>query len=313
MSGSHQWRSARALASEARPFLRWAGGKQRWLVSHSHFIPRFDGDYYEPFLGGGAVYFFLVRRENRPFRSWLGDKNLQLLRTYREIRDNPDEVTQRIQELRAAFHATANRRRFFEDVRANFNSRLPKSNPAEFIFLNATCWNGLWRTNRNGKFNVPYGIPREVDIMPSDLEIQAASAALQPGNLRASPWQNLVASASTGDFVFLDPPYYSDSLQRSTNKYGNDLWNLERHRELAQHLVNLNDRGVLYTLTNSAEPEMKELYKSLGLSFTSVQAPRAINSKVDARQPVGELIVSNAPTTAREYLGQSQILKFPTE
>ncbi len=311
MSGSHQWRSARALAADSKPFLRWAGGKQRWLNAHSRYIPKFEGDYFEPFLGGGAVYFFLVRRENRPFRSWLGDKNLQLLRTYKEIRDNADEVTQRIHDLRIAFNATADRRRFYEDVRENFNGKLPTSNAAEFIFLNSTCWNGLWRTNKNGKFNVPYGIPRDGDIMPSEYEILAASASLQPSNLRASPWQNLVSSASRGDFVFLDPPYFSDSLQRNGNKYGSDVWNYDRHRELAQQLVAMNERGVLYTLTNSAEPEMVELYESLGLVTVTVQVPRAINSKIDSRQPVGELIVTNATVSESIFGSKGELLEFP--
>lgn len=311
MSGSHQWRTARALASEARPFLRWAGGKQRWLTSNSQFLPKFEGDYYEPFLGGGSVFFHLVRREQRPFRAWLGDKNLQLLRTYREIRDNPDEVSGRVNELRVSFHSSNDKRRFYEDVRTNFNSKLPRSNASEFIFLNATCWNGLWRTNRSGKFNVPYGLPRETDIMPTDTDLLSVAASLQPANLRACPWQNLVASASSGDFVFLDPPYFSDTFQRNSSKYGSDVWNYDRHRELALHLVSLNERGVLYTLTNSAEPEMCELYASLGLPMTTVQVPRAINSKMDARQAVGELIVSNSPTFTSNTEKFGQLIDFP--
>jgi DNA adenine methylase len=112
----------------------------------------------------------------------------------------------------------------------------------------------------------------------------------------------LVSAAGKGDFVFLDPPYYSDSLQRTGPKYGAEVWGIERHEELADHLVAMQDRGVLFVLTNSGEEDMVNLYQQRGLHVSQVMVPRAINSKTDDRQAVGEVIVSNAVV---EHEGQT--------
>jgi len=288
------WGPERSAAQHARPFLRWAGGKQRWLSSNSSLIPRFDGQYFEPFLGGGSVFFHLVRSEARPFRAWLGDQNLQLVRAYNDIRNSLEEVLEDVRVVQAAYSEARDKRRFYEEVRESFNDALPKSNTARFIFLNATCWNGLWRTNSNGTFNVPFGSPKSDDVMPTEDELRNVSAALQHARVRASSWENLVASAGSGDFVYLDPPYYSDSLQKGSPKYGASVFGYSAHKRLAEVLLLLQQRGALFILTNSGEPEMVALYRELGLSVREVMVPRAINSKADERQPVGEVIVSNA-------------------
>jgi DNA adenine methylase len=130
--------------------------------------------------------------------------------------------------------------------------------------------------------------------MPTETELRRVSAALQHARLRASSWESLVASAGSGDFVFLDPPYYSDSLQKNSPKYGANAFGYAAHKRLAEMLLTLQQRGAMFVLTNSGEPEMAALYRELGLSVREVMVPRAINSKVDERQPVGEVIVSNA-------------------
>ena len=288
------WGPERSAAVQARPFLRWAGGKQRWLTRNADFLPRFSGQYFEPFLGGGSVFFHLVRTEVRPFQAWLGDQNLQLVRAYNDIRSAVDRVLESVRILDAAFAAATDKRRFYEEIRESYNNGLPKSNTAQFIFLNSTCWNGLWRTNSAGRFNVPFGAPKSSEVMPAENELRSVSAALQHARIRASSWENLVASAVEGDFVFLDPPYFSDSLQPGSPKYGTDGFGLAAHEKLAKTLVALNERGVAFMLTNSSEPQMLTLYRDLGLSVREIMVPRAINSKIDERQPVGELVVTNS-------------------
>jgi len=302
------WGPERSAAQQARPFLRWAGGKQRWLTSNSSLLPRFDGQYFEPFLGGGSVFFHLVRGEARPFRAWLGDQNLQLVRAYNDIRNSLEEVLEDVRIIQAAYSEARDKRRFYEEVRESFNDGLPKSNTARFIFLNATCWNGLWRTNSNGTFNVPFGSPKSDDVMPTEDELRNVSAALQHARVRASSWENLVASAGTGDFVFLDPPYYSDSLQKGSPKYGASVFGYPAHKRLAEVLLLLQQRGALFILTNSGEPEMVALYRELGLSVREVMVPRAINSKADERQPVGEVIVSNAQPRSTPLMSPGVLL-----
>jgi DNA adenine methylase len=288
------WGSQRELALNSRPFLRWAGGKQRWLTSNSNKLPRFDGQYFEPFLGGGSIFFHLVRRESRPFSAWLGDTNRQLTRAYLDIKNDTETVIEGIETIKAAYKAATDKRQFYERVRESFNQALPKSYTPSFIFLNSTCWNGLWRTNAKGWFNVPFGLPKSDDVFPTPDEIRAVGAALSHSRIRASSWQNIVSAAGKGDFVFLDPPYFSDSLQKGSPKYGTEHWGFDRHAELADMLVLMQDRGVLFVLTNSSEEEMIGLYQSRGLQISHVMVPRAINSRTDERQPVGEVIVSNA-------------------
>ncbi len=284
----------RSQAMQARPFLRWAGGKQRWISSNNSFIPKFSGQYIEPFLGGGSVFFYLARTEMRPFEAWLGDQNLQLVKTYLSIRNSPDEVIDALGSMGAAYKAASDKRRFFEAVRNRFNDSLPNVRPEEFIFLNSTCWNGLWRTNAKGRFNVPFGAPKNDDVLPTPVEIRAASAALQSARIRATSWETLLGSASAGDFVFLDPPYFSDHKRGAQAKYGVETFSLGAHERLAETVVSLKRRGVQFVLTNSAEPELVSMYRSKGLVVHQVQVPRAISSKIDERQPVGELIVTNA-------------------
>lgn len=288
------WGPERSAAQQAKPFLRWAGGKQRWLTANSSLLPRFNGQYFEPFLGGGSVFFHLVRSEVRPFQAWLGDQNLQLVRAYNEVRNSVDNVIEDVRVMQAAYTQARDKRRFYEDVRESFNDGLPKSNTAKFIFLNSTCWNGLWRTNSSGRFNVPFGAPKTDNVMPSETELRNVSAALQHARVRASSWESLVSSAGNGDFVFLDPPYYSDSLQKTSPKYGAEAFGYSAHKRLAEMLLTLQRRGAMFILTNSGEPEMVALYRELGLNVREVMVPRAINSKADERQPAGEVIVTNA-------------------
>lgn len=294
MVGQTLWGPERSQAMMARPFLRWAGGKQRWVQNNAAMLPRFNGQYYEPFLGGGSVFFHLVRSEVRPFQAWLGDVNLQLVRAYNDIRNDVEGVIDGVRSIEAAYKAALDKRRFYEEERESFNDGLPKSNTAKFIFLNRTCWNGLWRTNTKGRFNVPYGAPKTEDVMPSPDDLRLVSAALQHARIRASSWQNLVSAAGEGDFVFLDPPYFSDSLDRGQPKYGAEIFGYEEHKRLAEMLLVLQRRGALFMLTNSGEREMVSLYRDLGLNVREVLVPRAINSKADERQAVGEVIVTNA-------------------
>jgi DNA adenine methylase len=308
LSSQSIWGSDRTLAQQAKPFLRWAGGKQRWLTANSYQLPSFNGQYYEPFLGGGSVFFHLVRNEVRPFQAWLGDNNLQLVRAYNEIRNDPEVVIDSINSLMAAYREAHDKRRFYEVIRSNFNDALPKSNTAFFIFLNATCWNGLWRTNQKGRFNVPFANPKSDDFMPSQEQIVAVSSALRNARIRASSWENLVNAAGSGDFVFLDPPYYSDSLQKGSPKYGSESFGYEEHARLARTLLSLQSRGVSFVLTNSNEPEMLALYRGLNLTVKEVMVPRAINSKVDERQAVGELIVSNSLQDYQDHASPGVLL-----
>lgn len=276
----------------ARPFLKWAGGKQPFLLRMGKRLPHFTGKYIEPFLGSGAVFFYLQRTQSRPFLAILGDTNLQLIRTFIAVRENALRVATHLEELNAAYEAAIDRAEYYQIIRRSYNAQLPRVNAAEFIFLNRTCWNGLYRVNKDGKFNVPFGSPRSSTVLPSTEDILNASAALAQANIQATAWENTLSSAEPGDFVFLDPPYYSD-VKGDSIKYGRNMFSARDHHAVAEGMLMLDKRGIRFVLTNSADEEMISLYKAKGLTYHTVLVPRFISSKTDQRTPARELVVSN--------------------
>jgi DNA adenine methylase len=218
---------------------------------------------------------------------------VQLVRCFLEVRDDPERVHERLQILWAGHEAARRKDEFYYECRDTYNRALPKSDAALFIFLNRSCWNGLYRVNKKGEFNVPYGQPKSDLQLPTREELLNSSAALTTAHIRATTWQNTVALAEPGDFVFLDPPYYSEVISGRSDKYGKKGFGLESHRRLASEVRSLRQRGVDFVLTNSGEREMIELYRSHGLSVEVVQVPRPINSKPNQRAPVPELVVTS--------------------
>lgn len=284
--------------TRAKPFLKWAGGKQQFLYRFAEQIPPFEGTYIEPFLGSGAVFFRVISSKPRLTEARLGDTNKQLVQCFLAVQRDPEGVYERLAQLQHGIQSAREKAEFYYQQREIYNAMLPKPDPALFIFLNRACWNGLYRVNLAGRFNVPFGTHHKGDVyIPSLDDLLNASAALQQARLRTTPWQNTLAFAKPGDFVFLDPPYYSELVinerdKRRGGKYHRRAFDLREHRELAHALSQLANRGVDFMLTNSAEPEMIELYGSYKLNVTVISMPRAINSKTDRRGGVSELLVT---------------------
>src|SRR5262249_12782465 len=156
-----------------------------------------------------AVFFHVQRRLGRPVESVLGDVNAQLIRMYAEVKQRPEQVAADLTVLQKQFEAAKKPSDLYYEGRRRYNAALPAPSAADFIFITRTCWNGLYRVNRKGQFNVPYGRPKTDSVVPSAEELLNASGALVRARLRATPWENCVAQARPGDFIFLDPPYYS--------------------------------------------------------------------------------------------------------
>jgi DNA adenine methylase len=282
----------------AKPFLKWAGGKQSFLLQFGERLPAFSGTYIEPFLGSGSVFFRVMARKSRGlYEARLGDTNKQLIQAFLAVRNDPERVHQRLELLQHAYSTSGNKAEFYYEQRDLYNAMLPKPDPSILIFLNRTCWNGLYRVNLDGRFNVPYGAPKSDTVIPSRDDVLNASAALQHASLRATTWQNTVAFAKQGDFIFLDPPYYSEVVseerdKRRGGKYHKRSFSLQDHHELARTLSDLNRRGIDFILTNSAEREMIDLYRAHNLQVGVIRMPRAINSKPERRVSVEELLVT---------------------
>jgi DNA adenine methylase len=266
---------------QASPFLKWAGGKARLLEQFEQLMPSRFAGYHEPFVGGGAMYFHL-----RPQRASLSDLNDRLITTYRAIRDDVGGVMERLADHRKNHGAT-----HFYECRKRFNARRELSDSdaaALFVYLNKTCFNGLYRENSRGEFNVPLGSYAQPTIL--DIEgLAAASRALQNSELRVAGFESVLDRARPGDLVYFDPPYVPVSRTSSFTSYTGAGFDSTLQVRLAQVFAELARRGVFVMLSNSDSRLVNELYA--GWRIDRVRAPRSINSRATGRGAVSEVVV----------------------
>ncbi len=286
-----------------RPFLKWAGGKSQLLPELVARSPRRIETYYEPFLGGGAMFFALATDpELAPKRAVLNDLNRDLITVYEVVRDDVDALVARLSE-RAAQYLSASSEQRAELYYAE-RDRAPEDRvdlAARFIFLNKTCFNGLYRVNRRGEFNVPHGRyarPRIVD-QPA---LQAASTVLQQVELTACDFAEVTAAARRSDFVYFDPPFEPLSKTSSFTGYTEGSFDRSQQQRLKWVMDDLTARGVPAMLSNSPQDYVLGLYSAdrgeLGGTRYRIErtpARRAINSRGDRRGAIDELIVLNYP------------------
>ncbi len=263
----------------ATPFLKWAGGKGQLLDRLLPLLPPQYERYIEPFLGGGALFFALA-----PARALLADLNHELIVTYQMVRDQPAALADCLNA-----HRACHSKEYYYRIRAERPDDALEV-AARLIYLNKTCFNGLYRVNRSGQFNVPMGSyvnPRIYDRA----NLFAAAQVLAAANLCAADYRATLDQASAGDFVYLDPPYVPLSASASFTSYtATDFGERDQH-ELAAVYRELDRRGCYVMLNNSATLLTRELYR--GFEQRVIPAVRAINSKGDRRGPVEELVVVN--------------------
>jgi DNA adenine methylase len=262
-----------------QPFLKWAGGK-RWLAER--LAPAFAellGTYLEPFLGSGAVFFRYT-----PKKAVLSDANAELIECYLRIKDDHAGVEGALRELAKKSPDDA-----YYDVRQS-RPETPNERAARFLYLNRTCWNGLYRVNLRGEFNVPRGTKTDI-LLPTD-DFSAVSAALQHAEIRSNDFSEIIESAKSGDLIFADPPY---TVAHNTNgfiKYNQNIFSWSDQKRLAECLVQAAKRGAIVIATNADHPEVRDLYRDfehcLSLSRASVIAASASN-----RRSTTELLVTN--------------------
>ncbi|MBN1771491.1 MAG: DNA adenine methylase [Deltaproteobacteria bacterium] len=264
---------------EPRPFLKWAGGKGQLLEQYAPLFPKRYKRYLEPFVGGGAVFFHL-----RPPRAVLSDGNGELIDCFRAVREEVRAVV-------AALRLHRYERDHFYAVRALEPETLTLAErAARTIFLNRTCFNGLYRVNSKGRFNVPFGRYANPTIVDPD-NLRACSRVLRRARIECAPFQAVLGEARRGDFVYFDPPYHPRSKTSYFTSYGPGGFTADDQRELARVYATLDRRGVLVMLSNSDTPLIRELYR--GFRVVEVQANRAINSKGGRRGAITELVVLN--------------------
>lgn len=266
------------------PFIKWAGGKSQLLASILPLLPGRIRTYREPFLGGGAVFFALAR-EGRFQRAVLSDQNQDLVEVYRMVRDRVEDLISELEEL-APFATDSDT---FYRLRSRERDTLsPVERAARFIFLNKTCFNGLYRVNRKGQFNVPFGRYKNPKVLDPAL-LRACSQALSGVELRVQDFEANAREAKKGDAVYFDPPYVPLSPTASFTAYHRDPFDAEAHQRLERVLWDCWARGAAALLSNSDCPYTRQLYGAFRVR--TVQAGRAINRDPSRRGPVSELLV----------------------
>jgi DNA adenine methylase len=305
----------------SRPLLKWAGGKRQLLGALSAHYPQQYERYVEPFFGSGAVFFDLHASGALDGRAaMLADVNPDLVGCYRTVRDRTDEVIAALRRLDAEYRDGGAdvyydvRDRRFNPLRAEMAATAHDARrvaaaytpalAAMVIFLNRTGFNGLFRLNRGGGFNVPAGRYTNPRICDAD-HVRSVAAAFTGRRVTIDcvPFDEVLADAGEGDFVYCDPPYAPLSRTASFAHYSAGGFTTRDQQRLQQAVVDAACRGAHIVLSNSSAPEIVELYsapavKNAGLTLHLVEARRAINSRATARGPIHEVIVTNAARRA---------------
>jgi DNA adenine methylase len=298
--------SSPATQALARPFIKWAGGKSKLIEQYKPFLPTdFDG-YHEPFLGGGALFFYLAPQlQKQGKKAYLSDLNPELVNVYRCVRDRVEDLIDQLAEHQA-HHSEA---RYYAVRSQDLSSIEPSSiepshsgssaqsgsetdpihRAARFIYLNKTCYNGLYRENAKGRFNVPIGRYKNPKICAPEL-LRPASAALQIAEISERPFSAVLDFAKgSNDFVYFDPPYHPLSDTSKFTAYSRYQFAEQQQRELKDVIAQLAARQVRVLASNSDCPFIRELYSDFQVE--TITAARSINSKASKRGKITEVLL----------------------
>ena len=285
-----------------RPFLKWAGGKRQLLPELLKHIPKQYGAYYEPFLGGGALFLAL-----QPRRAVVNDSNAELINCYQVVQQNVEDLIQRLHA-----HQACNSEESYYEIRdwdrgVGYAARPAIERAARIIYLNKTCYNGLFRVNAHGQFNVPYGKYVRPAIVDEGV-LHAVSHYLNSANItfRTMDFAEATQGSQAGDFLYFDPPYDPVSSTASFTGYDVNGFDRREQERLHQHVDALNARGCRVMLSNAHTPFIVSLYQDY--RCIKVEAIRAINSDPGKRGKVDELLVVNyeqRPNQKRRRVGDT--------
>ncbi|MFZ5595984.1 MAG: DNA adenine methylase [Bacillota bacterium] len=266
-------------AFRTRPVIKWAGGKRQLILQYSKYFPDKFAVYHEPFLGGGAVFFHLAPRV-----AYLSDANEELINMYRVLQSKVELLIEDLSRHR-------NEKEYFYHVRdMDVGALSDVERASRLIYLNKTCYNGLYRVNSKGKFNVPFGGYKNPRIVDREALV-SASRALQGAVIQRSGFEVVLENAGPGDFVYFDPPYNPVSNTAYFTSYTEQSFSIRDQERLAGVFDELARRGCKVMLSNSDTPFIRSLFEKYSRGIIPIMARRSINSKGDGRGPVGEIIV----------------------
>ena len=302
----------------AQPVVKWAGGKRQILPEIKSLLPREFGKFHEPMLGGGALFFDL-----EPSEGTVNDINPRLVNLCVQIRDRPQDLVKRCREFREPeadtdperdFHSKDRKGNkidsYYYQQRALFNRRPNGEEFSEleeaalFLYLNRTCFNGLYRENQDGEFNVPSGDYSNPDWVQEN-RIRSASKVLEPVKIFNRQFSYVEEEASKGDVVYLDPPYKPMSSTASFTEYSAEGFGKKEQERLLETLRKLDDAGVLFITSNSGV--MARKYRESRFDVVEVEAKRSINSDASSRDEVKEILSTNIPEERRRGPAQKKL------
>jgi len=276
---------------QSYPFVKWAGGKTQLLSEIDKTIPSEFNQYFEPFLGGGAMFFHIISNKDIQFTAYLSDVNEELINAFNVIKNDVEKLIEVLKNHEVEYKK--NPLEYYYELRSNIKSTNNIQRAARFITLNKTCYNGLYRVNKKGIFNVPIGRYKNPVICDSD-NLKKVSVALRysKAQIQVSDYKViLLQKAEEDDFIYLDPPYNPTSSTASFTDYTNTGFNDNDQKELADVFKKLDNRKCKVLLSNSDTPLIRKLY--CDFTIQDVQALRAINCKGSKRVGHKELLIRN--------------------
>ena len=272
--------------SGIRPFLSWAGSKRRLLKQLAPHIPKTWNTYFEPFLGGGSMFFHLA-----PSSAVISDASSALIATYKAIKQDHESVAEFLAPLRPS------RTRF--DIIKRLEATTESDKAAQFIFLNKSCWNGLYRVNSDGAFNVPYGRPKSNFLLNSDnLELCAKQLRRQRVSIKRQDFEKIDTDVKAGDFVFFDPPYVTSHNMNGFVDWNEELFSWKDQVRLAALAKRLVKRRANVLITNADHDDVKALFSDL--SYTQIVRTSTLASDKTKRRKTSEAVFFGGPAYSDE-------------
>lgn len=270
-----------------KPFLKWAGGKRWFIQRHAHLLPSKYNRYIEPFLGSGSVFFYL-----QPKRALLGDSNPDVISAFKGVKKDWRQLRSLL-EYHQSMHSDAH----YYDVRGEVPLDLI-DRAARMIYLNRTCFNGIYRVNLNGKFNVPRGTKNTVLFDDDDFEANAR--LLRKAAIRLDDFESLIDDANKDDLIFADPPYTVRHNLNGFVKYNEKLFSWSDQERLADALYRARRRGAKIVCTNANHESIRELYEDRDFPMFEISRFSPISASADSRKQFEELVIVSHPPGGKE-------------
>lgn len=269
-----------------KPFIKWAGGKAKLLSVIEKNVPQSFDTYFEPFMGGGSVMLHLG-----PSKAFVGDYNEQLMNVYEMVRDECDSLLEALDFLKRMFDDSKNKKIFYYSERSYFMDQNPIQDAATFIFLNKTCFNGLYRVNSNGHFNVSFNNSETFNFDADNIREISKYLNEKDITLSSGSYKYSTKIAKKDDFIYFDPPYMPLNKTSNFTGYTNNSFSINDQVMLSNYFKELTKKGVKCLLSNSDTELIRTRYAEF--EIITVEAARSINSKGNKRQKITELLIKN--------------------